>query len=88
MTKLHLYKVAQRRVARRGQFQEIIVAAESELDARHVNPNGGSEQHNTVEENRFGIVWPHPLELEVTYLGEAASHVEYGLITADFVYAL
>lgn len=63
-------------------YDSMVVAAESEEEARQWHPNG--DYPSGVWDKLIGCDWSKPDKVNVTYLGIATSDVEAGVVCYSF----
>lgn len=78
---MKLYHLSQNEVRGYDTFSDMVVCAESEEEARNIHPSNWGEDPWS---NRWSGWCTTPDKVEVTYLGEADSSVEKGIICSSF----
>lgn len=61
-------------------YDSAVVAAETEIDAKHIHPDGGNFQFS----KRTWCWVEHPNQISVKYLGEADASIGRGVVCASF----
>jgi len=75
---MKLYKISQNVNNDYDTYDSAVVVAESEEDARKIQPGGDYECWNDIS-------WvDHPSKVDVLYLGEAESTLEKGIVIASY----
>lgn len=77
---MKLWLISQSVNQRYDSFDSAVVAAETESDARSINP-GAPPRHNW---GRGGPMWAPPDDVIVKLIGEAVDGTERGVICASF----
>lgn len=80
---MKLYKLSQK--ASKGieweTFRTIFVCANDPIDAKSISPTGCE----VTEYNAYSDDWADIEDIECEYLGEAAAHIERGVIFTDYL---
>lgn len=79
---MKLFKLKQSVNSAYDTFDSMVVAAESEEEARRCHPM--TLWDSPEDESLWDGVWADPGDVSVEYIGEAAGHVEKGVILASF----
>jgi hypothetical protein len=83
---LSLYLLSQTVCDGYDTYDSCVVAAESELEAKKIHPNG---YYDSGEENwwddAMGCSWPNKLEdIDVVYIGSAVAGIKKGVVCSSF----
>jgi len=91
---MKLWLIAQDQNQNYDTYDSAIVAAETEEDAKQMNPAGGrmDEPHSPWDKNCTETVWEYrynswcdsPEHVEVSYIGKAAPKLVAGVVLASF----
>ncbi len=73
---IKLWKLSQTHVRENGYYRDVLVAAETEEDAKNTDINSGSEYY---------AIWVDPRHVNVEYLGEAKEGTEAGFLFGEIL---
>ena len=80
---MKLYHISQEENNDYDTYSDLVVAAESEEEARMIHPASYSEDP-WKDQSPYGSWCKTPDQVDVEYIGEAASGIEKGIICASF----
>jgi hypothetical protein len=80
---MKLYHISQSQNNEYDTFSDLIVAAESEEEARGIHPEASPWKTDPWNDN-YGCWCKSPDQVKVEYIGEAAKHIEKGIVCASF----
>lgn len=81
---MKLFKVERTDDPSWDEYDAMIVCCEDEETARNMSPDTGEPMTEKEWNEQFSFWCKSPTDLKVEYLGEAADHVEKGVVLDSF----